>query len=381
MRIYKEKKDIIIRKMSAMNTNEMNNTAVAEVLTAKQIKAKADYAKKKAKKAMKQQELVVVEKEIRYYVLSNSNLEQVETPPSLDEYEIDCENEIDGATEITYKKIGTDEVGNDVDEESEVEESEEEEETDNYRFNDCEDCGDEFDNEGNPSLKYCENCDDNHPHIPTLVEIAETLAVVEEKVKKVRKAKVVKIRDENTPETAIEKLKREAKEMIAKARAMEKEEKIKQKETPKVNINEIKEKLLLKRTLKRDALSVKIAEMKDESLLLCVEIRKINEEMSEEELIALYKTEKKTGSASANREVREFATTDGTCNLKYAPSNVVMQVEEGKTLASVEYHSRPRIKCCYKECKRTTRRVCVKCEMRQTCQECDVCPSCEEEMM
>lgn len=169
--------------MSAMNTNEMN-TAVAEVvLTAKQIKAKADYAKRKAKK---QQELAIVEKEIRYYVLSNSNLEQVETAPSLDEYEIDCENEIDGATEITYKKIGTDEVGNDVDEESEVEESEEEEETDNYRFNDCEDCGDEFDNEGNPSLKYCENCDDHHPHIPTLVEIAETLAVavVEEKVKK-----------------------------------------------------------------------------------------------------------------------------------------------------------------------------------------------------
>lgn len=193
------------------------------------------------------------------------------------------------------------------------------------------------------------------------------------KVKKVRKAKVVKIRDENTPETASEKLKREAKEMIAKAKELEKEEKMKE------NINEIKEKLLLKRTLKRDALELKISEMRDERLLLCVEIRKINEEMSEEEMIELYNSEKKTGGASANREVREFETlTGGSRKLKYAPSDVLCKVEEGKTLASVEYHSRPRVKCSHIECVITTRRVCNICETRQTCKECAVCPSCDE---
>lgn len=193
------------------------------------------------------------------------------------------------------------------------------------------------------------------------------------KVKKVRKAKVVKIRDENTPETQSEKLKREAKEMIAKAKELEKEEK--QKE----NITEIKEKLLLKRTLKRDALELKISEMRDERLLLCVEIRKIDEEMTEDEMIALYNSEKKSGGASANREVREFETlTGGHRKLKYAPSDVLCKVEEGKTLASVEYHSRPRVKCSHFECEITTRRVCNICESVQTCKEHSVCPSCDK---
>jgi hypothetical protein len=52
------------------------------------------------------------EEEVRHYILFDYNLTQVDTAPNLEEYEVESELVIDGATEITYKKIGTDEGGN-----------------------------------------------------------------------------------------------------------------------------------------------------------------------------------------------------------------------------------------------------------------------------
>jgi hypothetical protein len=57
------------------------------------------------KKAMKKPKKV-------YYILSNYTLTQVESKPSLEEYEEESHLEVDGRTEITYKKIGSDEGGN-----------------------------------------------------------------------------------------------------------------------------------------------------------------------------------------------------------------------------------------------------------------------------
>jgi hypothetical protein len=54
--------------------------------------------------------------EIVYYILSNYNLTAVESEPSLDEYEVESILTVDGRTEITYKKIGSDEGGNEDDE-------------------------------------------------------------------------------------------------------------------------------------------------------------------------------------------------------------------------------------------------------------------------
>ena len=48
-----------------------------------------------------------------YYILSNYNLTQVESKPSVEEYEEESRIVVNGRTEITYKKIGSDEGGND----------------------------------------------------------------------------------------------------------------------------------------------------------------------------------------------------------------------------------------------------------------------------
>jgi hypothetical protein len=58
-------------------------------------------------------------KKVVYYILSNYNLTQVESEPSLEEYEQESHLEVDGRTEITYKKIGSDEGGNPEDSDDE----------------------------------------------------------------------------------------------------------------------------------------------------------------------------------------------------------------------------------------------------------------------
>jgi hypothetical protein len=51
-----------------------------------------------------------------YYILSNYNLTQVLCEPSVEEYEEESRIVVNGRTEITYKKIGSDEGGNSDDE-------------------------------------------------------------------------------------------------------------------------------------------------------------------------------------------------------------------------------------------------------------------------
>lgn len=51
-----------------------------------------------------------------YYIMSNYNLTAVESKPSLEEYEEESRVVVDGKTEITYKKIGSDEGGNEDEE-------------------------------------------------------------------------------------------------------------------------------------------------------------------------------------------------------------------------------------------------------------------------
>ena len=51
-----------------------------------------------------------------YYIMSNYNLTAVESKPSLEEYEEESRVVVDGRTEITYKKIGSDEGGNEDEE-------------------------------------------------------------------------------------------------------------------------------------------------------------------------------------------------------------------------------------------------------------------------
>ena len=92
-----------------------------------------DTVAKKEKQRLRKNQLArerYAKKKIRYSILENYTLTTVKTAPSLEEYEVESYLIIDGITEITYKKMGTDEGGNYQEEESDDDNEEEEEEED-----------------------------------------------------------------------------------------------------------------------------------------------------------------------------------------------------------------------------------------------------------